>query len=288
MEASATAVVSAAGTISSIVVNNGGVGYSTTPGVSIASTVGVGIGTITTALATATISVGGTVSQITVTNGGIGYTTPPSVIVGEPTLTTEENNVVSFIGDSGIVVGFGTQFVGAGTTQMIFDLHIPYDSKLRDVNIVGTAITLSGLTAGDYFTITDSNIGSATTSITSLSDDNSTVVGISKEHLDGVYVANSVQYISKSVAGVSTQVTRVIVNTTSHPTGAGITIGVTTAPFIGNFSWGKVTLTGRSKNLAYPAQTMSGIGTDNNTGISTSTKLVRTRYIRFKNSSNYT
>ena len=40
--ASATAVVSAAGTISSIVVNNGGVGYSTTPGVSIASTVGVG------------------------------------------------------------------------------------------------------------------------------------------------------------------------------------------------------------------------------------------------------
>ena len=285
--ASATAIVSAAGTVRSIVVNNGGVGYSTTPSVSIASTVGVGIGTINTALASASISVGGTVSEITVTNGGIGYTSSPSVIIGEPTLTTEENIVDSYIGDSGIVVGFGTQFVGVGTTQMIFDLHIPYGSKLRDVNIVGTAVTLSGLIAGDYFTITNSNIGSATTSITSLSNDNSTIVGISKEHLDGVYVANSVQYISRSVAGVSTQVTRVIVNTTSHPTGAGITVGITTAPFIGNFSWGKVTLTGRSKNVAYPAQTMSGIGTDNNTGISTSTKLVRTRYVRFKKSTNY-
>ena len=286
--ASATAVVSAAGTISSIIVNNGGVGYSTTPGVSIASTIGVGIGTTNTALAVTTISVGGTVSQISVTNGGIGYTSSPSVIIGEPTYSTEENGVTNYIGDSGIVVGFGTQFIGAGTTQMIFDLHIPYNSKLRDTNIVGTAITLSGLSVGDYFTITDSNIGSASTSITSLSNDNSTIVGISREHLDGVYVANSVQYVSKSVAGVSTQVARIIVNTTSHPTGAGITVGVTTAPFIGNFSWGKVTLTGRSKNLAYPAQTMSGIGTDNNTGISTSTKLVRTRYIRFKNSSNYT
>ena len=286
--ASATAVVSTGGTISSIVVNNGGVGYSTTPDVSIASTTGAGIGTITTALATASISVGGTVSQIAVTNGGIGYTTPPSVIIGEPTFKTEENNVETYIGDSGIVVGFGTQFVGIGTTQMIFDLHIPYASKLRDTNIVGTAITLSGLSTGDYFTVTDSNIGSATTSITSLSDDNSTIVGISKEHLDGVYVVNSVQYVNRSVAGVSTQVTRVIVNTTSHPTGAGITVGVTTAPFIGNFSWGKVTLTGRSMNSTYPAQTMSGIGTNNNTGISTSTKLVRTRYVRFKNSSNYT
>ena len=212
----------------------------------------------------------------------------PRWLTSHSTLTTEENIVDSYIGDSGIVVGFGTQFVGVGTTQMIFDLHIPYGSKLRDVNIVGTAVTLSGLIAGDYFTITNSNIGSATTSITSLSNDNSTIVGISKEHLDGVYVANSVQYISRSVAGVSTQVTRVIVNTTSHPTGAGITVGITTAPFIGNFSWGKVTLTGRSKNVAYPAQTMSGIGTDNNTGISTSTKLVRTRYVRFKKSTNYT
>ena len=85
--ASATAIVSAAGTVRSIVVNNGGVGYSTTPSVSIASTVGVGIGTINTALASASISVGGTVSEITVTNGGIGYTSSPSVIIGEPTLS---------------------------------------------------------------------------------------------------------------------------------------------------------------------------------------------------------
>ena len=286
--ASATAVVSTGGTISSVTITNGGVGYSTTPGVSIASTTGVGVGATSTALASATINSEGTVSQIIVTNGGMGYTDPPSVIIGEPTYTTEENNVDTYTGDSGIIVGFGTQFVGAATTQLIFDLHIPYNSKLRDVNIVGTAVTLSGLSAGDYFTISGSNIGSASTSITSLSNDNSTIVGITKDNLDGVYVANSVQYVSKSIAGVSTQVTRVTVNTTSHPTGAGVTIGITTASFIGNFSWGKVVLSGRSKNLAYPAQTMSGIGSDGNSGISTSTKLVRTRYVRFKKSTNYT
>ena len=43
--ASATAVVSSGGTISSIVINNGGVGYSTTPSISIASTSGAGIAT---------------------------------------------------------------------------------------------------------------------------------------------------------------------------------------------------------------------------------------------------
>ena len=272
VSAAATAVVSAAGTISSIVLSTGGVGYSTTPEVSI------GIGS-TRATAIATIS-GGVVTGVAISNPGAGYTTstPPSVLIGPPTKETETNNVFSYEGDSGIIVGLGTTVVGVGTTQMIFDFHIPYDSVLRDSTIVGTAITLSSISVDDYFIVRNSSVGVATTSITSLYSDNSTVIGIGTEFSDNVYAVDSVQLVSKGVAGVSTVVKRVFANVTNVPAGV---VGITTS-VVGDYSWGKVILSARTKNVSYPANTMSGIGTNEVTGISTSTKLIRTRYVRFK------
>jgi hypothetical protein len=271
--AAATAVVSSAGTISSIVLSTGGVGYSTTPEVS------VGIGS-TRATATATIS-GGVVTGVAISNPGTGYTTsnPPEVLIGPPTKQTETNDVSSYEGDSGIIVGLGTTAVGVGTTQMIFDLHIPYDSVLRDTNIVGTAITLSSVDVNDYFVVRNSSVGVGTTSITSLYSDNSTIIGIGTEFSDNVYAVDSVELISKSVAGVTTVVKRVFSNVTNAPTGV---VGIRTSPGLGDYSWGKVTLVGRTKALTYPANTRSGIGTNEHTGISTSTKLLRTRFVRFK------
>ena len=272
VSAAATAVVSAAGTISSIVLSTGGVGYSTTPEVSI------GIGS-TRATAIATIS-GGVVTGVAISNPGAGYTTstPPSVLIGPPTKETETNDVFSYEGDSGIIVGLGTTAVGVGTTQMIFDFHIPYDSVLRDSTIVGTAITLSSISVDDYFIVRNSSVGVATTSITSLYSDNSTVIGIGTEFSDNVYAVDSVQLVSKGVAGVSTVVKRVFANVTNVPAGV---VGITTS-VVGDYSWGKVILSARTKNVSYPANTMSGIGTNEVTGISTSTKLIRTRYVRFK------
>ena len=272
VSAAATAVVSAAGTISSIVLSTGGVGYSTTPEVSI------GVGS-TRATAIATIS-GGVVTGVAISNPGAGYTTstPPSVLIGPPTKETETNNVFSYEGDSGIIVGLGTTVVGVGTTQMIFDFHIPYDSVLRDSTIVGTAITLSSISVDDYFIVRNSSVGVATTSITSLYSDNSTVIGIGTEFSDNVYAVDSVQLVSKGVAGVSTVVKRVFANVTNVPAGV---VGITTS-VVGDYSWGKVILSARTKDVSYPANTMSGIGTNEVTGISTSTKLIRTRYVRFK------
>ncbi|MAG49890.1 hypothetical protein CMO86_09670, partial [Candidatus Woesearchaeota archaeon] len=142
--ASATAVVSAAGTVSSLVISDGGVGYST-------ATVSIG-GTaqqdpnlgFTTATARVTISAGGTISALTLTNVGTGYTTdkPPVVLISPPTDEEEENLITNYFGDSGVIVGFGTTTVSGVTTQFIFDLHIPYESKLRETTIVGTAVTL--------------------------------------------------------------------------------------------------------------------------------------------------
>jgi hypothetical protein len=274
--ATATAVVSVAGTVSSITINNGGVGYSTTPDVS------VGIGS-TTATATATIT-NGIVTEITITNGGSGYTqsNPPLVLIGPPAQQTESCDVVQntgYVGDSGIIVGLGTTSVGIGTTQMIFDFHIPYDSVLRDPKIVGTAITLSSISVNDYFIVKNSSIGTASTSITSLYSDNSTVIGIGTEFSDNVYAVDSVELISKGVAGVSTMVKRVFANVTNVPTGV---VGIITSAGFGDYSWGKITVDARTKDVSYPAHTMSGIGTNEFTGISTSSKVYRTRYIRFK------
>ena len=269
--ASATAVVSTAGTITSISITSGGVGYSTTPNVSI------GTGT-TTATATATIS-GGVVTGVTITNEGSGYTqsNPPLVLIGPPAKQTETNDVppTGYSGDSGVVVGFGTTVIG-GANQVIFDLHIPYDSAMRDTTLVGSAVTLSGMSTGDYFIVRNSNVGSATTS---LGTDNSTVVGVGNSFADSVYVVKSTELHTRSVVGVNTTILRVFSNVTSLPSGIS---GITTAPFFGEYSWGKITLQARTKDISYPAHTLSGIGTNGLTGISTSSKVYRTKYVRFK------
>jgi hypothetical protein len=274
--ASATAVVSAAGTIASITVNDGGVGYSTAPDVC------VGIGS-TTATVTSTI-INGVVTGVTITNPGAGYTqtNPPLVFIGPPAKQTETCDVLNseYLGDSGIIVGLGTTSVGVGSTGMMFHLHIPLNSDMRDTNLVGTAVTLSGISTGDYFIVRNSNLGSASTSINSLGTDNSTIIGIGSEFIDNVYVVNSVGLTTQVVAGVSTTVVKVSVNTNLNPNGV---LGFSTGAFLGEYSWGKIILEARTKEISYPANTLSGIGTNGLTGISTSSKVYRTRYIRYKN-----
>ena len=274
--AAATAVVSAAGTITSITINNGGVGYSTTPDVS------VGIGS-TTATATATIS-NGVVTAVTITNPGSGYTStnPPLVLIGPPARQTESCDVIQntgYSGDSGIIVGLGTTSVGVGSTGLMFHLHIPLDSDMRNTDLVGTAITMSGISTGDYFIVRNSNLGTASTSISALGTNNTTTVGIGSEYLDNVYVVNSVGIATQVIAGVTTHVTKVSVNTNINPNGVS---GFSTGAFLGEYSWGKIILNARTKEISYPAHTSSGIGTNGLTGISTSSKVYRTRYVRFK------
>lgn len=79
--ATANAVISAAGTISSLTLTGIGSGYRLTPSVSIASTVGGG------ASITAVVGAGGTITGFTITNPGSGYTSsfPPTVVIGIPT-----------------------------------------------------------------------------------------------------------------------------------------------------------------------------------------------------------
>jgi hypothetical protein len=287
--ASATVVVSIAGTVTSIVISDGGVGYTITPTVSISQPIGFGTTAAqNTALASVTVS-GGVVTGIAVTFGGGGYisTTPPQVLIESPSVIKETNTVTSYAGDSGVIVGFGTTATG-----IIFDLFIPMDSYLRTTSLtypsgvyVGTAVTISGIGTGDYFLVYDSNIGFASTSITSKDTSNNTI-GIGTNFINNVYQVKSVSNVSvantaigiATVGTATTMVRRVSATVSGISTISGYSgVGIgTTAIRFGNFSWGKIELTSRTKENTYNFYGNIGVG-----GISTSGVVKRTNPLRF-------
>ena len=201
------------------------------------------------------------------------------------TSNIEENKVSSYNGDSGVIVGFGTTSVGIGTTQFIFDLHIPNDSFLRNAGlstgVVSTAITASSLSAGDYFIVFGSNVGSATTSITSLDTSGSTV-GIGTSYIDNVYQVASSETVyrptgvnSEGVGIGTSHITRVFVTVDNNfPYG----VGIQTSNSFGEFSWGKIQLSSRSKVISYSAFTLRCVG-----GITTSSFIQTSKALKFKN-----
>jgi len=248
--ATADATVSAAGTITSINISDGGVGYSTSPEVSIAYPVGYGIsvpmtsyiegdfvpvalGTIPTF--TSTISVGGTVSSVSVENVGSGYTSsnPPLVIIEPPTPKTEVISNVTYQGDFGVITGIKTTTVGVASTAIVFDFYIPQNSFLRDIITVGAAITVSGIQTGYYFVAYNSNVGKG---VTSLNADGS-IVGVGSTFLDNIYQVSAVSIGQTAVPGVGvTYVAKVTVSLSSYN---GLT-GIGFSGFYGEYSWGRI------------------------------------------------
>ena len=281
--ASATAIVSAAGTVSSLVISDGGSGYLSAPTVSIAGTAqqDATLG-LTTATATATINAAGAVSSLTLTNVGTGYTfdKPPGVLISSPGYSEEENLITNFLGDSGIIVGFGTTTVSGVTTQFIFDLHIPYGSKLRESTIVGTAVTLSSLSKNDYFIVSNSNVGSLTTSITSIDHQDGSTAGIGKSFVDNVYVVQNAHNVERNIIGIGVSVfRRVFVNVDdSFAFGTAGTISTTTLAGYGDYSWGKFVMASRAGLTSHIAYTSDGI-----IGINTSMRVERSQQLKSKN-----
>jgi hypothetical protein len=269
--ASATAIVSSGGTISSITINDGGYGYDTAPTVTIENPIGLAISYRATA--TSTIS-SGVVDSISVTGPGTGYDleSPPVVLIEAPVLINEISNVTSYSGDSGIIVGVGTT-----TSETIFDLFIPTDSFLRDTNIVGSAITVSGISTGDFFIIYSSNIGSATTSINSF-DSSNNIIGIGTQFIDNVYQVSSTQDITSNIIGVgATIVKRITVNSGITSIFDSFGLGVSTS-YYGNYSWGKIVVSDPLENGTFNSYTLNGIG-----GITTSTLINRTSSLKYLN-----
>ena len=303
----ATATVGSSGTITSISVTDGGVGYTTTPVVIVGNP--VGLGTTQRAQAIAGVSIGGSIFSISVTEAGTGYTStnPPEVLIEVPSASREVTKADSYAGDFGQVVGFGTTTVGS-FNRFIFDLHIPGDSYLKNTSIVSTAVTVSGISTGDYFVVNNSNIGSGNTAITSY-DIGGDPIGVGTVFVNNVYqVADfavvSVAKTSIGIATVGTAMTDIkrvfaLVDKFSGDTFSSLEIkfdstgytfdagggnyttfsgGISTESHMGDYSWGKIELGSRSNPQSFNFYGNRGV-----TGISTSAIVRRVAPLKSKN-----
>jgi hypothetical protein len=252
VSAAITAVVSAAGTISSFTITDGGSGYvgaSTDVKISAPKAVGVGVGT--TATATATIT-NGSISSVTIVNAGFGYThtAPPQVLTSFPKVSVENiSGITAVAGFAGTITGIGTTVGTAGNSLALkFTLSAP---------------SFTGLQAGYPIYVFDTSIGSG---VTSINDSDSSVVGIGTSFLDNVYIISS--FHSSATTGVATCN---ILSTTST-TGLS-TSGSATEPR-GHFSWGR--LSGFSRGSSPISIGVTGLTIDS--GLSTFPTIQRRGY----------
>ena len=269
VSASATSIVSIAGTISQITILDGGFGYTLAPNVIVQNPVGLG----TTARASAIASItSGIVTSITVNAPGIGYTTDstPYVLIEPPSTIYEENEINVYEGDYGIITGVSTVSVGVASTGVVFDFIIPNDSFLRDSN-VATATTLSGIQTGYYFVINHSNVGNGLTSL----DSTGSIVGSGNSFLDGVYQVASVSYGQTSAVGyAATDVIKVTVSVSNYNGLSGLGF----SGYYGEFSWGRISLGPRGYDNEYPAYTNNGYS-----GIHTGSTVTRKIPLKYQN-----
>ena len=193
--ASLTAIVSAAGTISSLNIVNGGIGYTVAPSIAIGiPTTGISVGIGTTALATSTIDANGTITSTLITNPGLGYTitTPPQVLVLSPSINSEFiTDISSANGISGIVTGISTS-TGNGTALALkFHLYTK------------TAGDYSNLSINYPIYISNTQVGNGVTSIYS---SDSAVVGVGTTFVDNIYNISYAPWSSGNVGIITCNV----------------------------------------------------------------------------------
>ena len=287
--AAGTCVVSAAGTVTSITLSDGGTGYSAVPEVRISTPTGIGgtplpgIGTTARATATAVLT-DGVVTSVTVDTPGLAYTTSsvPSVVIAGPTYVREENTLDTYEGDYGILSGVGivtnisdANNTGVGMTYgLVFDMFIPQLSPLRNDAITSPdAVTVCGLETGHYFMINGSNIGSGVTSL----DASGHQIGIGTTAIDNVYQVK--HYTGITTVGFGSTVPgalRRIFTAVENWEGIQNTVGYSTlgqgitSSFLGEYSWGKLQFKGRMRAIEYPVSLVDGI-----TGIQTGPQIKR-------------
>ena len=275
----ATALVSIAGTISSIVISDGGAGFTTAPKVSIGVTAGIGtifsgigITMNTNATGVAVLSGLGTVASVNIVNAGAGYTnTKPPVVMVEPEAQTNSTlSSVKFEGDFGIITGIGTtSVVGIATTGLTFDLFIPLDSPLRSSATMTTPITASGIQTNYYFIVSDSNTGNGLTAFGDASG--TSTVGIGTSFIDNIYKVMAVESVSGSAIGVG--VTTLVRVTVSVNSTANVSTG--SSENFGRYSWGRL-----HDFVKVDTSQFNVINNDGVTGIVTGPVIIRTRDLK--------
>ena len=281
--ASATAIVSVAGTIKDFVITNGGSGYSGTVDIGIAAPSGVEkiVGVGTTATATVTIT-NGQISDIDVVNPGLGYTftNPPHVVIGEPNFNYEKiTRIQNAQGYTGIITGISTTNRGSVSGGAI---KFFYHAVKEDPNGELTNATASELQVGYPILVSGTKVGNAVTSVDS---SNNNVIGIGTQFLDNIYIVKSIT--PSGSKGVIT--CHIHSNSTSS---AAIGVGVGTAgsfngvnvvgesEILGKFNWGVLYGTDlvRSSNPISLTVTGKTLNNFSVTGLSTFPTIQRKSY----------
>jgi len=247
------AVVSAAGTIQSITVTDGGSGYvGTTTSISVGiPTTGITtfikgdgtVGTGETATATGTIT-DGSISSVDIVNPGLGYTSSSTPNVIAPVPVTPFETITGFttaFGFSGIVTGITV--LSSSTIKFFLDKE---------------SGSFTGLANGDPIYIHDTAVGSGATSTIISSG---APVGVGTTFFDNIYIVSSLSSsgnFGEFVAGVKTDTSIV-----------GI---VTENTICGKFSWGK--LDGGTRSSINPL-TLTVSGNTVNSGLTTFPRVQR-------------
>ena len=221
--ASATAIVSSAGKITSLDITNAGSGYANaTIKISAPPVIGVGVGT--TATATATIT-NGSITGITITNPGLGYSniTPPQVIIDLPEFKIEKVTSINDVeGFTGIITGIST-VTNSGQSALKFFFRA---DKAANSLLVNYPVF-----------ITDTPVGNG---VISVDTHNSSIVGIGSTFLDNIYKVHVVNSL-----GENGEITCNIQNGQTTGVGAGLTGNFNNsnpgiATHLGRITWGRL------------------------------------------------
>ena len=243
--ASATAIVSAAGSVTSYDITGAGSGYSIAPTVKIsAPRTGIvtflqpdgSVGTYSTATASTTIDANGTVSAITVIDKGLGYSSsnPPQVIIESPSYQTEKITRLSNVqGYTGIITGITQVTRTGGGPALRFDFHAV--TQNNDSEFQNAAA--NQLQVGYPVLIKDTKVGNG---LTSVNPGNSAVVGIGTTFLDNIYIVNS----------ITTDGSKGTIVCNVHTNSASLVSGISTEGFyegetgttttLGTLTWGRL------------------------------------------------
>jgi hypothetical protein len=222
--ASATCVVSSAGTIQSIAILNGGSGYTgLTAELKIASPQNTYTGIGSTAQAFATVVNGSLSTPIVISNPGLGYSISnrPKIIAPFPEFSFENVfDIASVQGFSGIITGIAAT-TGTGSNP----LGIKFNLKISGYSLINVS-NFATLNVGYPVLIFDTAVGAG---LTSIYVNDSDVVGIGTSFLNNIYTVASI-----SASGINAEI---VVNVKSTSNLAGInSIGSN----LGKFSWGRL------------------------------------------------
>ena len=174
---------------------------------------------------------------------------------------------------------------------------------MRNTDIVGTAVTLSGIQTGDYFMVKNTYVGFADTTVKSLNIADE-VIGIGTLFVDNIYQVDTVtNHITGALTGIGTTTFRRVTakiagvstitwdyttvgfasitydfSSAGQGKGIGWSGAFTTSYYIGDLSWGKINLVSRDESNTFNAYTRDGVA-----GIVTSGLVTRTKPLKAKN-----